>query len=549
MSNYFICVGGTGSRIGEAFVYLCAAGYLGGGKTQIWIVDKDTKCANGSLLRAAYNEYASVRSNCIWKDAPCFTQKLSLYAWNFDNALSQLDPQATGDGEFRRLGESSSEVGCIMKFLHDAESLDNPMSKGFYGRAQTGTALYKAIEQLPEFFEKDALFTVIKKDIDRGETPSVYLAGSSFGATGASLLPNMAKTLRVQFGNRVSIGAVLMLPYFNYETSTPDGSKALVSPETHWEKASEALRYYGDARRMPIRQIGDSLRESGATLDAFYVVGCRPLASINNRYCDGGEGQDNESHIAELYAAMGARHFFELAKNGQEDEANTGVSAIYAYCLGAGTDFNWGRIDPALKVPMLSLARFSLSMLTFIHPLTHQKTSLKKDVTLQECFGKTGFFGGDAKIDETVMRESVRAVTSFSKRFLDYVQSVNNIGPNVALFDSEFFVDFFTVLCQLSGNPARRLRDLTLHEEYTESELLEVYKKCQLLRISGSPKVSIDPRARITNIGQLQNEMIEQMAPFRKNSPGAAPYREHTRDGMRKIYECVYNLGRSLKFD
>ena len=550
MSNYFICVGGTGSRIGEAFVYLSATGYLGSGKTQIWIVDKDTKCANGSILHAAVNEYAAVRSNCLWQEAPCFTQELSLNEWNFDDALKQLDPNATGESAFKALGGGSKEVGCVMKFLHDAESLDNSMSRGFYGRAQTGTALYKAIEQIPNLFDKDALFSAIRDDINKGETPSVYLAGSSFGATGASLLPNMAKTLRNQFSNRVAIGAVLMLPYFSYETMTSDGSKALVSPETHWEKAREALRYYGDERRMSIRRVGDPLRDPGATLDAFYVVGCTPLAAINSNYADGGEGQDNKSHIAELYAAMGARHFFELAQNGKEDENNFGIPASYAYCLGDGADFNWNRIDPALKVPMLSLTRFSLAVLTFLHPLTHQKEPLKKNDTLQKCFGKTRFMGGDARIDDAVMQDSVKNIADFSRRFLDYVQYLNYIGPDVALFDSSFLGDLFTVLDGFSPlrGSASRLRDLTLSEAYSEEERKKVYSLCQMLWISANPNAPIDPRAKETNIGQLQDYIIQQMGPFKSAGIGAGDFGDHTRNGMRKMYQCVYDMGRSFKF-
>ena len=551
MSNYFICVGGTGSRIGEAFVYLSAAGYLGSGRTQIWIVDKDTKCANGSILHSAVNEYAAVRSNCLWQDAPCFTQNLSLSEWNFDDALRQLDPNATGDSAFRELDGGDRNVSCIMKFLHDAESLDNSMSRGFYGRAQTGTALYKAIEQIPSFFDRDGLFNSIREEINKGETPSVYLAGSSFGATGASLLPNMAKTLRNQFGSRVAIGAVLMLPYFSYETMTSDGSKALVSPETHWEKAREALRYYGDSRRMSIRRVGDPLRDPGATLDAFYVVGCTPLAAINNNYCEGGEGQDNNAHIAELYAAMGAKHFFELAINGREDEMNFGVPASFSYCMEPGATFNWDRIDPALKVPMLSLTRFSLASLTFVHPLTHQKAPLKKDDTIKKCFGGSGFMGGgDALIDDAVMRDSVKDVVNFSKRFLDYVQFLNYVGPDVMLFDSEFLGDLFTVLDSFSplSGMASRLRELTLNDEYTDPERQKVYSYCQMLWISAHPNSAIDPRARETNSGQLRDYIIQQMKQFKSANPGAGDYAEHTRSGMRKMYQSVYDLGRSFKF-
>lgn len=546
MSNYFICVGGTGARIGEAFVYLCASGYFGKGQTQIWIVDKDTQCGNGSTLHSAVNEYEAVRANCMWPDAPCFAQELSLNEWNFDDALKALDPYATGDSPFGALARNDQQIQTVMSFLHDAESLDNSMSRGFYGRAQTGTALYKAIEQIPQFFQGDGLFTSIRNDIAKGGTPpSVYLVGSSFGATGASLLPNMAKTLRQQFGNQVAIGAVLMLPYFSYATGNMEGGKPLVSPDTHWEKAREALNYYGDPRRMSIRTIGSEVR-GDATLDAFYIVGCDPIASINFSFADGGTGQDNNPHISELYAAMAGKHFFDLARNGDAGAPDAGIPATYAHCVSTGTSFTWQRIDPALVEPMLKLARFSLAALTFVHPLANQNTPLVQDITLQDCFGTSGMFGGKkARIDEDEMKRNVKVVSDFSKRFLDYILFLVYTGPSVELFDWDFLVNLFERLNNLApqSETARpsRLRELTLKPDYTLSERMNVQSLCQLRRFNANPGVPL-PGVGETNSGQLQNAIRQHMARIKKANPSPDQYVQHTREGMKQLYQAVYSF-------
>lgn len=549
MSNYFICVGGTGSRIGEAFVYLAATGYFGDGETKIWIVDKDTKCANGSFLHSAVSEYATVKSKCAWKDSKCFNHTLSLNEWNFDDALKALDPGATGDSPFKELGKSSRETQIVMNLLHDAESLDNSMSKGFYGRAQTGTALYKAIEQIPTFFAGDALFESIRLDISRGIRPTVFFAGSSFGATGASLLPNMAKTLRREFGAQVAIGAVLMLPYFGYEIDAESGSKALVSPETHWDKAKEALRYYGDANRMSIRKIGTPLRAAaeGATFDAFYISGCLPLKSINNQYADGGADQANDSHIAELYAAMGAKHFFDLAETGKESDADFGAPAVFAYELTDGAEFGWDHIDGNLRIPMLSLARYSVAVLTYLHPLSHQKSSLKKDDTFKKSFGTNGFLGaGDARIDETTVREHVTFAANFSKRFLDYVHRISFIGPKVSLFDTEYFSEVFTCLQEYAPKPANRLRSLTLCDEYDDEQRSEVYKHCQLYRVE-FPKFAGALAVKETKVNQLATHIIDDMKMFKAASVAPNQYSEHTADGMRRVLQSIYDYCYDLK--
>lgn len=550
MCNYFICVGGTGSRIGEAFVYLAATGYFGHGETKIWIVDKDTKCANGSYLHSAVSEYSAVKANCMWQDSKCFNHTLSLSEWNFDDALRALDPGASGDSAFKKLGESSGETQIIMNFLHDAESLDNSMSKGFYGRAQTGTALYKAIEQIDEFFAGDALFENIRLDISRGIHPNVFFAGSSFGATGASLLPNMAKTLRREFGNQVAIGAILMLPYFGYEIDGENGSKALVSPETHWDKAKEALRYYGDSNRMTIRKIGDPLRpdKNGATFDAFYISGCLPLRSINSQYADGGAEQNNNSHIAELYAAMGAKHFFDLANTENESPANVGIPAVYSYALTTGSDFNWSRIDSELKIPMLSLARYSLAILTYLHPLSHQKASLKKDDTFKKSFGTSGILGsGDARIDEATIREHVTFAANFGKRFLDYVHRISFVGPDVSLFETQYFSDVYDILLDSSPKTAKRLRDITLCDEYTDKQRSDIYQFCQLYRIRERTSSTATQVVKETKINQIATHIIEDMKQFKTASVAPERYPAHTADGMRRMFQSVYDYSYNLK--
>lgn len=547
MSNHFICVGGTGSRVGEAFVYLAATGYIGLGDTRIWIVDKDTKCANGNTLRSACNEYINFQNRCLLENTrwPWFNHNLSLSEWNFDKALKDLNPQSDGSSAFKELGNLNAETGMMMKFLHDAESLDNSMSKGFYGRAQTGTALYKSIEQIPSFFDQDALFKEIDKDIKSGNRPCIYLAGSSFGATGASLLPNMAKTLRTKFAENVAIGGVLMLPYFTYSDKTKDGGKPLVSPDTHWNKAREALRYYGDSSRMSIRKINEPMFDPNntATFDAFYVAGSVPLTNINQEYSEGGEGQDNNCHIAELYAAIGAKHFFDMCKHNTTDSAFSGFPAVYAYYLDqAGVDLNWQRIDPMLKRPMLALARFAVAVLTYLHPLTHQKQKLNTDQTMIDCFGKESFMSKTARIDEATIKESVNCAAAFSKRFLDYVHQINGVGPDVNLFDLSFLEKVLMALNEFSDAPAFRFRDLALCDAYDFSSFKKIYQLCQLHMVRENLSANVAVTARQTNIGQIINQITKDMNSVRSASVAPSAYPAHSEYGMRKIYDSVYSF-------
>lgn len=544
MSNYFICVGGTGSRIGEAFVYLAATGYFGEGDTQIWIVDKDTKCANGNTLHAAVAAYRCAQEACRWKDALCFNHNLSLHAWNFDEALKELSGSVTGSSPFKDLGSNSAEAAIMMNFLHDAESLDNSMSLGFYGRAQTGTALYKAIVQT-RAFEQNPLFGAIQLDIDKGMQPNIYLAGSSFGATGASLLPNMAHSLREKFKEKVAISAVLMLPYFSY-AQPPKGQKSLVQPSTHWEKAREALKYYGDKNRMSIRKLGTPVRSENVTFDSFYIAGAIPPRDINSTYAEGGEGQANKPHIAEMYAAMGAKHFFNLVR-ANEVEVGSVLPATYAYSLGtAGVDFNWDRIDPALKNPMLSFTRFAIAVLTFLHPLTHQSNAkLREDDTFKKAFGRDSVLG-PARIVETEVVDAVNKAADFSKRYLTFIQQITEVGPDVNLFDYSFLVEIERGLDKYSPKPMRTLRDTELATQYKDQQRAEVYQLCQLKRIRQKPLTDLPASYKTTLSNDIITQIFKDMEPVKKANIAKNSYKSHTQGGMHTMFKSVYGYCCSL---
>lgn len=553
MSNYFVCVGGTGARIGEAFVYLAATGYFNAGKTKIWIIDKDTKCGNGASLRTAYERYSAFRKNCLidanQEDENWFSQDLSLFTWDFDHVLMRVKPGITGDSAFKELGSGDSGVQKVMNFLHDASSLDNTMARGFYGRAQTGTTLYEVVRKTDEFSGVGSLFQDVKSEVDRGETPKVYFTGSSFGATGASLLPNMAKTMREQFGNKVEIGAVLMMPYFTFGGASK--SENLVSAETHRQKAQEALRYYGNGERMTIRNRDEQVGLSGKVMDAFYVVGCEPLQPINNSYCDGGENQRNDSHIAELYAAMGAKHFFNL----KPEEGKNG-KAIYSYALSGGDVLDWNNIDPSLMRPMVSLTRFCLASLTYLYPLTHIKGKLTDDDTLKKWFGKSGMFGGPAQINDVAIRECVKFASEFSKVYLDYIYQISGVGPNVKLLISMNNDDWYSNLeeklaIRLEDDKIPyHLRDYHLATDYTEYEKEQIYSACKLNLVRINVDTVAAPLYRNPHTAILTGEVLNRMK-LTKYSGGAANggkdnYEEHSRTGMKVVFKAVYDYCATL---
>lgn len=556
MSNFLLCIGGTGARIGESFVHLAATGFVGEGTTQIWLVDKDDKCGNGSILKDAVRDYNAAQKRLNWPNHECLNHNIEFHHWDFSPALNQLDAsQSDGQCSFGSLQnmDKTGSVGVVMQLLHDVSSLESSMDGGFYGRAQTGTALFNAMTKTQAFAdaEQNLLYNALERSIQSGET-NVFLAGSSFGATGASMLPNLAENIRKQYtqnakASNLHIGAVLMLPYFKYEK--PAGTTQRVSPDTHWKKASEALIYYHN--HVTIRKENQPLGTSNATFDSFYIVGMDPTTSINSRFADKGTNQSNDPHIAELFAAISVKNFYDLKVNEASD-----LPATYAYSLGnASTAMDWTRLHDQVKVPVLDFTRFCISVLTFLHPLVYQAGSadggvdvLEKDDTLQKCFGSTGIRGSvkKAKIAPEELRANLKDVAGYAKDFFCYFETLANPKaadgevkkPDMALFDAAFLASVSAALLYFAAGNTTTLRNTVLCTEYKKSAIVRLRELDQPTKIIAK----YDTVAQQSKAMSVMEDTINYMKPFAKKSSSREinVLTERTNNGMKEIYEFIY---------
>ena len=60
--NVLVAIGGTGSRVAEAYVYAASAGLLNNNtKTLVFVVDKDIDCGNTTRLIKTIDEYREMR--------------------------------------------------------------------------------------------------------------------------------------------------------------------------------------------------------------------------------------------------------------------------------------------------------------------------------------------------------------------------------------------------------------------------------------------------------------------------------------------------------
>ena len=543
--NYLMCVGGTGARIGEAYVYLCAMGYVGAGTTEIWIIDRDSNNGNGKNLMDAIEEYRAFRGTCRWSETECFAHELICKKWDFTAALKGLNVNNTAS--FRALAGGDKNVECVMSFLHDAVSLQESMEEGFYGRASTGTAMFKALEQA-DLWDANSPFTSLQTWIGkRSANVPVFLVGSAFGATGASVLPNLARAIRKKYLDQKKawpIGAELMAPYFTFNTENVTDKK--VDPNTFWAKTRQALRYYGEDGTVSIRKFQDSVGGE-AVLDAFYADGCETGATLtgNSPYCTGKEGQDNRSSIVELQAAMNAADFF---KTGPEIKPGDSKPATYSYNTGAKAGNGWDSLDPSLKLPMISLARFCLAVLTYIYPMAHNPKPDTVD-DLKNFFGVNGTPFGIVQskvtqLDADTMQSNVTCAATFSKRFLDYLDSLVTVGPDVTLFNQDLLSDLLSEL--VANNIVAR--DDTDQQRLRKSRLntvINAQSMDALRRSSCKLKVLTNTPGGDNTNAALHDKLN---GTINLDKPPRGDYKKYTENGMKRMYQIIYEYGRNLTF-
>ena len=139
----------------------------------------------------------------------------------------------------------------------------------------------------------------LRLDVGSGQEARVILFGSIFGGTGASGVPTIGRLVNNEFSrqlknNRFKLGSVLMLPYFSFEPVKNERMR--VDADTFLLSTQTALEYYHRQDELKI-------------CNAVYLLGNETLKPMRTSSI-GGQQQENEPHLLEMYAALAAIHFF-----------------------------------------------------------------------------------------------------------------------------------------------------------------------------------------------------------------------------------------------
>ena len=308
MVNLILGLGGTGAKIVESFVHLCATG-LGPRRAAVAFVDQDQ--SNGNTLRAretlasyaaAHEALRKAGGEHPTLDCDLLQTRLVPHPDASDPDSCHWVPQRESDANLAglisyNLMREASSRGLARAFFHFERELRMDLREGYRGRPHVGSAALLMRLDGDEFWKSlDEAVRLAKEEI------RVFLCGSAFGGTGAAVLPTLARRLR-QVAREVQrplrTGGVLMLPYFNFKP--PEDSTANVAGGHELLLQSQsALRYYDEME----------FGERPYSFDDLYFVGWDPAIELDY-HSPGAASQANPPLAPELFGALAAARFFQ----------------------------------------------------------------------------------------------------------------------------------------------------------------------------------------------------------------------------------------------
>ena len=304
---FLIAGGGTGAKVAEAFVHLCAAG-LGPDRAHVLLVDTDA--ANGNLARTAATAraYSDVRRWGWGVEAEIggglfrSGRRVSARLFATELVVHQLTrPVRTVSEGGLEKAVSSDGMHRVLDLLFDEDEQQADCTDGFRARPNLGCLVMAG--HLDEHL-RDAggsFVRALKEAAQKSDRVPVAVAASVFGGTGAALLPVVRGALEDalrQDGapslDRYEFGAVQLLPHYR-----PASRIDSVDPDRYLLDTASALQYYGTTMDGGVAR----------SYDAVYLVGSDDPSRNRVRPVLGQKKQANPPYFEELLAALAVRDF------------------------------------------------------------------------------------------------------------------------------------------------------------------------------------------------------------------------------------------------
>ena len=452
--NFLIGIGGTGARVVESIVYLCAAG-LGPENLTIILVDPDK--GNGNLERTVglLAEYRRCRENVAKivsaERFPSFTTDIVTAehpVWGVFEGEWAKNPQHTTLRRYINytlMKERNPQLAALVDILFTPDELETVLTEGFRGHPSIGAVV---MAQEPP---RISAWTPLWEALEDGNTGvndlSVFLVGSIFGGTGAAGVPTFAngplikkhaKAMIRKDESKVVLGGALVLPYFSFKANPEKEAreKVYVKTEGFALATKAALAFYA---------------EKELAFDEMYLIG-DSSAPPTGEFAPGKQEQRNSPHYVEIVTAVAAFDFFrENEERGGERPKRT---VFYAGRKGDVVDWNSFPLtrDPGPRRQRL-LDEFKLRLITStvlaysystygMFVLGNPDHDEAKHAAWYNQMFPRDVSGSDRDPRSASNRAALKTFDEFFRGYLHWIYRVSTpIEPQVRLINTDNLVD------------------------------------------------------------------------------------------------------------
>ncbi len=433
--NVIIGIGGTGARVIESAIHLCAAG-LGPSELNIIIIDPDEANGNLTHTKSLIKEYVELRKKFKNKgDNTLFKTNIVIspsgkFVWNiFQEKDSTLGKYMNYDN----LKKNNQTLSDFAEILFTEKELNTGLNEGFRGHPSIGAVVMAdpPMDEYPFKLLWDDISTLSANDL------RVFIVGSIFGGTGAAGFPTIGSRPLIKFNekfnatlgggkSRVLLGGALVLPYFSFSTDSEVDEPMFVTTNDFPIATKAALQYYND------KELG---------FDQYYFIGDSLAQKVGN-FSTGSATQDNYPHYIEMVSAIASFDFFNQPKIDDIPDKK------YFIACREMESVDWS---------MLPLTRDN-------DKLQEERDRFKQKVSDFTIFAYTYLAYGKgiiAQKHQDVLAEAWYS-ENFKKNFKESdVQANPRYGENTDLFEvaENYFKDFLFWICSIDKNENAHLID------------------------------------------------------------------------------------------
>ncbi len=456
MSYYVIGIGGTGAKCVESLIHLCAAGLMPDDKS-LFALFVDPDGSNGSLKRAEtllqnYYDCKQLKLGAT----ELFKTVLRIANPDVWSPLQDKPQRLDQFFHYNTLGQKEAHLFDV---LYSRREKETSLEFGFRGHPSIGAAVMAAAVRLGEEEPWAGMRDQISLDVKGGQGAKVMLFGSIFGGTGAAGVPTISRLVNNEFSSQFKsgsfrLGSVLMLPYFSFDPVKAE--RLRVDAENFLLSTQTALTYYYHQ---------DDLK----VCNAVYLLGNETMKPMRASSI-GGQQQENEPHLLEMYAALAAVHFFGQGEvNGYPHVARAEEGRTDWQDLPYEEGF------AHLKRKIDRMARFAFAYLSSYHPMLadiNQRGGEYRAPWYVNLFRR-----GSHKVDlRAAMEQELKQLKAYCESFLLWLanveQSQSGEGGASAHGQLVNFNAFAETALDENDKPGVRLKDPSQFDREAFANLL-----------------------------------------------------------------------------